>query len=347
MVPNRHSSSNQYIYGFNGKEKDDQIKGEGLQYDYGFRIYDPRIAKFLSQDPLLSSFPWWTPYQFAGNTPIQAVDLDGKEVYDYRLDLDDKGHKVGFKFLGENTHGFKGWSVWNLFGVKIPAVDIYQNGKFVARYSFNTSGQGGFDTLKKFVVDESFRKQYVSDNMSVEQANHNQAEDIGKTFEEGFTTAGVVNYAKSRAKATKQEQTPTPVENNAPPISRTRAVINDKHILTSNNVAKTNKITSEVTTLARYSTLKADLEAYNQGNFTKIPNSNGNVSINGNIYGVKNAGSTIYPISGSDFINLNKAQIKAIQLTKKVPSEKLDAAAKGAGLSEGDMKFAQDFVKKY
>ena len=34
-------------------------------------------------DPLTKSFPWWTPYQFAGNRPIQAIDLDGLEFYKY------------------------------------------------------------------------------------------------------------------------------------------------------------------------------------------------------------------------------------------------------------------------
>ena len=79
MVPNRHSSSNQYRYGFNGKEKDDELKGEANHIDYGMRIYDPRIGKFLSLDPLTKTYPWYTPYQFAGNTPIAAIDLDGEE----------------------------------------------------------------------------------------------------------------------------------------------------------------------------------------------------------------------------------------------------------------------------
>lgn len=48
-------------------------------YDYGFRIYNPRIAKFLSVDPLTKNYPMLTPYQFASNTPIQAIDLDGLE----------------------------------------------------------------------------------------------------------------------------------------------------------------------------------------------------------------------------------------------------------------------------
>ncbi|TAJ03420.1 RHS repeat-associated core domain-containing protein, partial [Marinilabiliaceae bacterium JC017] len=70
-----------YRYGFNGKEKDDQGEWGMTHYDYGFRIYNPGIARFLSVDPLTKSYPWYTPYQFAGNKPIWAIDLDGMEEY--------------------------------------------------------------------------------------------------------------------------------------------------------------------------------------------------------------------------------------------------------------------------
>jgi RHS repeat-associated protein len=66
-------------YGFNGKEKDASVEWGSTTYDYGFRIYNPTIAKFLSVDPLTKSYPWYTPYQFAGNNPIQFIDLDGLE----------------------------------------------------------------------------------------------------------------------------------------------------------------------------------------------------------------------------------------------------------------------------
>ncbi|WP_341836427.1 RHS repeat-associated core domain-containing protein [Chitinophaga pollutisoli] len=79
-----------YRYGFNGKENDNEVKGiEGSQQDYGMRIYDPRVGKFLSVDPLTSDYAYYTPYQFAGNTPVWATDLDGAEenttgTYTYR-----------------------------------------------------------------------------------------------------------------------------------------------------------------------------------------------------------------------------------------------------------------------
>jgi RHS repeat-associated protein len=70
-----------YRYGFNGKEKDTPgMGGGGNTYDYGFRIYNPKVAKFLSVDPLTKSYPMLTPYQFASNMPIKAVDLDGLEA---------------------------------------------------------------------------------------------------------------------------------------------------------------------------------------------------------------------------------------------------------------------------
>jgi RHS repeat-associated protein len=72
--------SDVYRYGFNGKELDEEGMGGGSStYDYGFRIYNSRLGKFLSTDPLHVSYPWYTPYQFAGNTPIMAIDLDGLE----------------------------------------------------------------------------------------------------------------------------------------------------------------------------------------------------------------------------------------------------------------------------
>jgi RHS repeat-associated protein len=68
-----------YRFGFNGMEKDNELKGIGNSLDFSFRIHDSRIARFLSIDPLSEDYPWFSPYQFAGNTPIQAIDLEGLE----------------------------------------------------------------------------------------------------------------------------------------------------------------------------------------------------------------------------------------------------------------------------
>ncbi len=79
IQPDRSYSSGGYRYGFNGKENDNEVKGDGNQQDYGMRIYDPRVGKFLSVDPLTNKYPELTPYQFASNRPIDGIDFDGKE----------------------------------------------------------------------------------------------------------------------------------------------------------------------------------------------------------------------------------------------------------------------------
>ena len=80
-MPGRSYSSNAYRFGFNGKENDNEVKGTGNNQDYGMRIYDPRIIRFNSVDPLTSEYPWYTPYQFAGNKFIWAIDRDGLEEW--------------------------------------------------------------------------------------------------------------------------------------------------------------------------------------------------------------------------------------------------------------------------
>ncbi|OJV51233.1 MAG: hypothetical protein BGO31_07930 [Bacteroidetes bacterium 43-16] len=82
-MPGRTFSSENSRFGFNGQEKDNEVKGNGSSINYQARIYDTRLSRFLSVDPLTAHFPWYTPYQFAGNTPIQAIDLDGAEEYHY------------------------------------------------------------------------------------------------------------------------------------------------------------------------------------------------------------------------------------------------------------------------
>lgn len=79
LMPGRSFSSSDYRYGFNGMEKDGEIKGEGNSYDFGARIYDPRIGRWLSLDPLMKKYPDLSPYNFTRNSPILFIDKDGRD----------------------------------------------------------------------------------------------------------------------------------------------------------------------------------------------------------------------------------------------------------------------------
>ncbi len=107
-MPGRQFNSNSMRYTFNGKEADPET---GMQ-DYGFRIYNPAIGKFLSVDPLQKEYPELTPYQFASNTPIQAIDLDGLEMVHCSLTV--TNGKPVLKVLGVDFVDITGsqWVGW-------------------------------------------------------------------------------------------------------------------------------------------------------------------------------------------------------------------------------------------
>ncbi|MBK8488309.1 MAG: RHS repeat-associated core domain-containing protein [Chitinophagales bacterium] len=79
LTPGRNwSAGSEYRFGFNGKESDIETYGEGNAYDYSFRIYNPRLGKFLSVDPLADHFPFQSTYNAFNNNPIFFIDPDGR-----------------------------------------------------------------------------------------------------------------------------------------------------------------------------------------------------------------------------------------------------------------------------
>jgi RHS repeat-associated protein len=82
LMPGRKYSkpNSNYRYGFNGKEKDNETRGEGNSYDYGARMYDPRLSRWLSTDPLQQKYADLSPYNYCANSPISAKDPDGRVI---------------------------------------------------------------------------------------------------------------------------------------------------------------------------------------------------------------------------------------------------------------------------
>jgi len=69
-----------YAFGFNGKMVDKEVKGEGNSLDFGARIYDSRLGRWMSTDPLQLKYPNLTPYNAFENNPIYFNDIDGKDA---------------------------------------------------------------------------------------------------------------------------------------------------------------------------------------------------------------------------------------------------------------------------
>ena len=144
-MPGRTFNSSSYRYGFNGKENDNEVKGEGNQQDYGMRIYDSRLGRFLSVDPLTKSFPELTPYQFGSNNPIWNIDLDGLEgvrytdpkqmLYEAGGDISNAMAKVVDKFSAKVEGGYTWFK--ELFSKDNAKVSLEKTTTYSAALSFN------------------------------------------------------------------------------------------------------------------------------------------------------------------------------------------------------------------
>jgi RHS repeat-associated protein len=56
---------------------DQEVAGERNSYDFGARMYDPRVGRFFSVDPMARLDVGVSRYSYAGNSPILFVDLGG------------------------------------------------------------------------------------------------------------------------------------------------------------------------------------------------------------------------------------------------------------------------------
>ena len=127
-MPNRNIEGN-YRYKFQGQEKDAETGKEAFE----LRLWDSRIGRWLTVDP---AGQYSSPYLGMGNNPINGVDPDGGEWFDWvrgkngdtwvwREDITSKGQATaaGLQYGGatkadviknwgfNTTDGFEGF--WN------------------------------------------------------------------------------------------------------------------------------------------------------------------------------------------------------------------------------------------
>ena len=142
LLPGRSYQTTTYKYGFNGKENDNEVKGTGNQQDYGFRIYDPRLGKFLSVDPDNKRYVEDSPYSFSGNNPIRFIDLVGLS----------KGDPLAKKATGSNS-------------IMIVLVDASNINKVSQEFANEVSGKWDFIYVTDLTDANNFIKSnYPSDH---------------------------------------------------------------------------------------------------------------------------------------------------------------------------------------
>lgn len=131
-IVGRSYSLKDYRFGFNGKENDNEIEGKGSWQDYGMRIYDPRVGRFASVDPLTWKYPIFSPYVYVANNPINAIDPDGRYIIFigglrfWKVNADQQEIWGGFKIHKTDIYNY--WSTdKNAFGRSANIASYYQN----------------------------------------------------------------------------------------------------------------------------------------------------------------------------------------------------------------------------
>jgi RHS repeat-associated protein len=97
-----------YKYGYQGSEKDDEIKGNGNSYTTEFRQLDPRLGRWLSIDPKPEAGV--SPYSSMDNNPILFNDKLGlytkRRAERMEKKAQDKGYSTGGVYKAEGGGKF-------------------------------------------------------------------------------------------------------------------------------------------------------------------------------------------------------------------------------------------------
>jgi RHS repeat-associated protein len=147
-----------YRYGFNGKEKTDEMHGNsGDEYDFGARIYDARVGRWSSVDQLQKKYPSYSPYNFAVNSPIKIIDVDGKDIYllttAASVDRDANGNITakhpGHTMIAVDNYDKVVTDVYDNAGNIIGQIETYVPNGTVTVYDLNTPNNVGKLTYMK------------------------------------------------------------------------------------------------------------------------------------------------------------------------------------------------------
>jgi len=152
-----------FPFGFNGMEMDDELEGDGSSINYEARLLNTRLGRFLSIDPRTKQFPMLTPYQFASNTPVWGIDLDGEEVRIYTESPSYLTLNVGHTFV---TVGNAEEVVVYTYG-RYAEIDAPSGGHSGSLNPLSSSGQGVLIRLTGVKAQDFIKKAFETEEVNV------------------------------------------------------------------------------------------------------------------------------------------------------------------------------------
>jgi RHS repeat-associated protein len=171
------------LYSFNGKEKDDEWNGTtGGALDFGSRIYDSRVGRWLTCDREYKKYPNLSPYSAFGNNPIIITDPGGDTL---RIAIGDgQGVNDIYSLVASRSYLTIscGQNIVTLNMANIPADAINPDGSFKDAglqllYNLSTAPQNYlYQTDTKALYKDKYGTPH-QDNLSDDNKNANYAID--------------------------------------------------------------------------------------------------------------------------------------------------------------------------
>jgi RHS repeat-associated protein len=163
-MPSRNQSTENYRYGYQNQEKDDEIKGEGNSLNYEYRMHDPRLGRFFARDPLAAKYAYNSPYAFSENRVIDGVELEGLEY----VSVDNSGINPDVHKNDDDTYSFSlGDEKFDHVSMeKIDGVDYFRLGRDMYYGKKGWSTSSGLKK-EKFTSDLGGHEEYLSKSFRV------------------------------------------------------------------------------------------------------------------------------------------------------------------------------------
>ena len=79
---------------YSGKEEQKALDSALQLIDYGARMYDPTIVRWMSTDPLAEKYYPVGPYVYCAGNPVNVIDIDGGMVDSSNWKPDERGNLI-------------------------------------------------------------------------------------------------------------------------------------------------------------------------------------------------------------------------------------------------------------
>jgi len=187
MPGRRYINGSGYRYGFNGKEVDLSVANNS--YDFGARIYDGRIARWLSVDFKSPDLPSWSPYGFVNANPLRFVDPDGL----FLLDVHQRIVWNGILSFTSNSQSPREWGGAGIRFKPKAKEDSYDIDSKYENFLYGIVGQG---TIKSGGITHPDWKEAGTKSAHFDEMNYQQIIDNFATIRSKATEL-ITQYKKS------------------------------------------------------------------------------------------------------------------------------------------------------